>query len=102
MQTVCSLVFLPQAAQPAGGSSANLTAGEGLVTLEVTLYACKDGASVPSPDCERQILETVLQPALGDTEAQRQLLATGMAVAVAVWGQCGSLTGAPRCACEHL
>ncbi|GAB4822994.1 hypothetical protein N2152v2_010040 [Parachlorella kessleri] len=67
-----------KASQPAGGSLANLTQGEGLVTLEVTLYACKDDATVGSPECERQILAAVLQPVLGGTDAPRQLLAAGI------------------------
>lgn len=30
------------------------------VRLEVTLYACRDNATIPTPECEQQVLEAVL------------------------------------------
>mgnify|MGYP001128343088 CR=1 FL=1 len=66
-----------QAAQQQSSALYNVTQGEGFVTLEVTLYACKDGATVPSPECERQILETVLQQALGGPDTPLPLVEEG-------------------------
>lgn len=45
--------------------------------LGVTLYKCKDGASVPTPECEQNILWAVLQEALQAPAARQQLAAAG-------------------------
>ncbi|GAB4822983.1 hypothetical protein N2152v2_010029 [Parachlorella kessleri] len=75
--------FAPNAsaAQSDSNPVLNVTEGEGLVTLEVTLYACKDDATVPSPECELQILQLVLERALGGPDTPAALVNEGISQA---------------------
>lgn len=45
--------------------------------LEVTMYACRDNATVPSPQCEQQVLAAVVERMVQSAEAQQAWQAAG-------------------------
>lgn len=47
------------------------------VQLEVTLYNCKVNASIPTPECEQQVLRKVLGQLLKSAQVAQQLQAAG-------------------------
>ncbi|GAB4821409.1 hypothetical protein N2152v2_008455 [Parachlorella kessleri] len=72
-------------AAPSGGSAMNVTSatataanGRPLVQLEVTLYTCRDNATVASPQCEQQVLAAVLARVAQDTQVQQQWREAGV------------------------
>ncbi len=48
-----------------------------LIHLEITVFTCRDNATLPTPDCEKQLVEAVLGQLVQSTAAQQQLLAAG-------------------------
>lgn len=50
---------------------------QGLIKTEITMYTCKTNATVPTPQCEEQLLGAALA-SIGDSpEVKKQLEAAG-------------------------
>lgn len=49
--------------------------------LEVTMFMCRDNATVPSPECERQVLAAVLGPLERREQGMKGLQAEGESAA---------------------
>lgn len=51
--------------------------GQHALTLEVTMYQCREGASLPSPECETAVLRTLLERLAALPEVQARWQAAG-------------------------
>lgn len=47
--------------------------GQQVLQLEVTLFMCRDNATVASPECEQQVLGLILEELLQSQAAQSRL-----------------------------
>lgn len=58
-------------------STAGHVLGQQAVLLDVTMFTCRDNATVPSPECEDQVLAAVLSSVLESADVRKLWLAAG-------------------------